>query len=191
MGNLLYSYSNVNEQSEILNCDSTFTTTSILTDTKPSDTKPSDTKTIDTKSSDIYVIKRNKNIVCYLKHNKFLDAKIEHYMRNIFHPYLSSWDSYNFYIKTTEQLNKNTSLYKTILLFSRAKNFINSYDIIEEEIQIFKLENFNNIFDIKNKDDVECEDEDTENEDDDENDDDDECSDEDNEDDNDKVIKID
>ena len=198
MGNLLYGYSNVNEQTEILNCDSIFnkehqnthTTTVKLTDTK-SDIK-SDSKS-DVKKY-IYVIKHNKNIVCYLKNNKLFDAKIESYMRTIFHPYLSSWDSYNFYIKTTQQLNNNTSLYKTILLFSRAKNFLNSYDIIEEEIQIYKLEHFNNIFNLTNKDDDECEDEDTEDEDDDENDDDDECSDEDHEDhedDNDKVIKID
>jgi hypothetical protein len=95
----------------------------------------------------VYVLCHNKTICSYIEDKKSIEDSINHYMKHVFTSYISRWDSFNYYVVRRNPLEESNliddyGLVTDVTLMSRSKNFILSYDKIEEVLEIYKIPRF-------------------------------------------------
>ena len=88
----------------------------------------------------IYVLVHNGQLKCYIQDETLLDAKIQYYMRQVFQPYISRWDAFNFNVVTQEGICcPESGVVKRIRLMSRSRYLLGLHEQIEEEIDIYRI----------------------------------------------------
>ena len=95
----------------------------------------------------MYVLCHNKTICSYIEDKNSIEDSINHYMKHVFTSYISRWDSFNYYVVRRNPLEESNliddyGLVTSVTLMSRSKNFILSYDKIEEVLEIYKIPRF-------------------------------------------------
>ena len=95
----------------------------------------------DTSSEEyMYVLVHNGQLKCYIQDETLLDTKIQYYMRQVFQPYISRWDAFNFNVVTQEGICcPESGVVKRIRLMSRSRYLLGLHEQIEEEIDIYKI----------------------------------------------------
>ena len=70
----------------------------------------------------MYVLVHNGQLKCYIQDETLLDTKIQYYMRQVFQPYISRWDAFNFNVVTQEGICcPESGVVKRIRLMSRSR----------------------------------------------------------------------
>lgn len=88
----------------------------------------------------MYVLVHNGQMKCYIQDETLLDTKIQYYMRQVFQPYISRWDAFNFNVVTQEGICcPESGVVKRIRLMSRSRYLLGLHEQIEEEIDIYKI----------------------------------------------------
>ncbi len=88
----------------------------------------------------MYVLVHNGQLKCYIQDETLLDTKIQYYMRQVFQPYISRWDAFNFNVVTQEGICcPDSGVVKRIRLMSRSRYLLGLHEQIEEEIDIYKI----------------------------------------------------
>ena len=88
----------------------------------------------------MYVLVHNGQLKCYIQDETLLDTKIQYYMRQVFQPYISRWDAFNFNVVTQEGICcPESGVVKRIRLMSRSRYLLGLHEQIEEEIDIYKI----------------------------------------------------
>jgi hypothetical protein len=91
----------------------------------------------------IYMLVHNGTIKYYIQDETLLDTKIQYYMRQVFQPYISRWDAFNFNVVTQEGIcSQENGIVKRIRLMSRSRYLLGFHEQIEEEIDIYKIPSF-------------------------------------------------
>ena len=88
----------------------------------------------------MYVLVHNGQLKCYIQDETLLDTKIQYYMRQVFQPYISRWDAFNFNVVTQEGICcPESGVVKRIRLMSRSRYLLGLHEQIEEEIDIYRI----------------------------------------------------
>ena len=88
----------------------------------------------------VYVLVHNGQLKCYIQDETLLDTKIQYYMRQVFQPYISRWDAFNFNVVTQEGICcPESGVVKRIRLMSRSRYLLGLHEQIEEEIDIYRI----------------------------------------------------
>ncbi len=88
----------------------------------------------------MYVLVHNGQLKCYIQDKTLLDTNIQYYMRQVFQPYISRWDAFNFNVVTQEGICcPESGVVKRIRLMSRSRYLLGLHEQIEEEIDIYRI----------------------------------------------------